>query len=258
MQHVYWAVVKMIYLDPVDEYIGLADWIEPLIDQKITPKNLVRRLSRYLNKYHPSRVKLYKSAKGNLEKSDFTIGAEYDPELDQAKKKQFIINFIINHEKTNLWTMTADRADRFVLEMTETLVHEYQHQHQYRSRRYKTHKNLYKSEHPDRAVKDEQEYFGDPDEIDAYAANIAARIFLVNYKLNENLTQPVEESDSIDLQSYYRVFGKEHPVIDQLIAKIKQNIIYLKDLDDGKIRTKRTARPNLSKRDELRGWFRAR
>lgn len=248
----------MVYLDPVDEYIGLADWIEPLIDQKIAPKNLVRRLSRYLNKYHPSRVKLYQSAKGKLEKDDFSIGAEYDPELDQAKRKQFIINFIINHSKTSPWQLTPERADRFVLEMTETLVHEYQHQHQYRSRRYKMHKNLYKSDNPDLAVKNEQEYFGDPDEIDAYAANIAARIFLVNHKLNENVTQPIEESDSLDLQSYYKVFGKEHPVIDQLIAKIKENIIYLKDLDDGKIRTKRTGRPNLSKRDELRGWFRAR
>ena len=248
----------MVYLDPVDEYIGLAEWIEPLINEKIAPKNLVRRLHRYLNKYHPCRVRLYQSAKGKLEKGDFSIGAEYDPELDQAKRKQFIINFIINHDKKTFWTITPERADRFVLDMTETLVHEYQHQVQYRQRRYKTHKNLYKSDHPDMDVKNEQEYFGDPDEIDAYAANIATHIFLVNHKLNKNLKEPIQESDSIDLRSYYRVFGENHPVIDQLLEKIRTNIKYLKDLDDGKIRIKRTSRPTLSKRDELRGWFRAR
>jgi hypothetical protein len=233
-----------MYLDPVEEYAIYADWITPLIGQKITPKNLVQRLNRYLNKFHPVRVRLYECT-ATLDKNDFTIGAEYDPDLDQACKKQFIINIIINCGKRTPWEITGDIADRFVLELVETLVHEYQHQHQYRSRRYKMNKERYTSEHEDPKIKYDQEYLGDPDEIDAYAANIAARLFLVNHKLNQPIDDILDEAASLDLKTYYTAFGTTHPVIDTLLIKIKENIKYLKDVDDGKIRTKKSPRPNL-------------
>lgn len=248
-----------MYLDPVEEYADLCTWIEPLIGQAISPKNFAQRLGRWLNRSHPTRVKLFLGKDENLDRGDFCIGAEYDPELDQAYRKQLIINLIVNHPKTSHWEITSDIADRFVLELVETLVHEYQHQHQYRSRRYKEHKEHFVSEHEDTAIKNEQEYLGNPDEIDAYAANIAARIFLVNYKLSDNTTQPIEDSDSLDLKNYYKAFGQEHEVVQKLLVKIQENITYLKDVDDGKIRKRRkpSGRPTLSRRDESRGWFRS-
>lgn len=247
-----------MYLDPVEEYADLCTWIEPLIGQEISPKNFAQRLGRWLNRSHPTRVKLFLGKDENLDPGDFCIGAEYDPELDQAYRKQLIINLIINHSKTAPWPITPDLADRFVLELVEALVHEYQHQHQYRSRRYRAHKEQFVSEHEDSSIKNEQEYLGNPDEIDAYAANIAARIFLLNYKLNNNSDQPIEEADSLDLKNYVKAFGKDHIVVQKLLVKIKENITYLKDVDDGKIRKRRksSGRPTLSRRDESRGWFR--
>jgi hypothetical protein len=54
------------------------------------------------------RVKLYSGAKGELDPGEFSIGAEYDPSLDEIKKKQFIIDFILNYPKTMPMLFTED------------------------------------------------------------------------------------------------------------------------------------------------------
>lgn len=214
-----------MYLDPVNEYKNLLDWINPLIDQLIEPRLFVRRLSRHLNKTHPIRVKLITNVE-NLEVDDFSIGAEYDPELDQQHKKQIIINLFINHHKTIPWHISDEVATRFALELTEALVHEYQHQHQYRSRRYRMHKEQFISEHHDVSIKNEQEYLGNPDEIDAYAANIAARSWILH--LESATDGVVNICDSLDLETYIRVFGSDHTVVKMLVDKIHENIQDLK------------------------------
>lgn len=214
-----------MYLDPVNEYKNLLDWINPLIDQLIEPRLFLRRLSRHLNKTHTIRVKLITDVE-NLEIDDFSIGAEYDPDLDQQHKKQIIINLFINHPKTVPWYISDEVAKRFALELTEALVHEYQHQHQYRSRRYRMHKEQFISEHQDLSIKSEQEYLGNPDEIDAYAANIAARSWILH--LNSSVDGVVSICDSLDLETYIRVFGSKHDVVKNLLNKIQENIQELK------------------------------
>jgi hypothetical protein len=124
-----------MYLDPVKEYNEISNWIVPLIGKSITPRSLARRLGSFLNKTHSIRVRSFEADDEYLDPGDFSIGAEYDPDLDQNYKKQIIINLIINHPKKKPWEITSDIADRFTLELVEALVHEYQHQHQYRSRR---------------------------------------------------------------------------------------------------------------------------
>lgn len=233
-----------MYLDPVSEYKNLSDWVIPLIGKEIKPRLFARRLSSFLNSFHPIRVKLITEVEC-LDKDEFSIGAEYDPDLDQLHKKQIIINLFINHPKHVPMEITGDFADRFILELVEALVHEYQHQHQYRSRRYRMHKEHFVSEHEDPDLKEDQEYLGNPDEIDAYAANIAARLFLINYKLNTNTDETINEDDSLDLRNYIKAFGKEHSIVQTLLDKIKTNIQHLKDIDDGKVRRKNSVRPRL-------------
>jgi hypothetical protein len=233
-----------MYLDPIDEYKNLSNWITPLINRSIKPRLFARRLYRFLNKWHPIRLRLITEVE-NLEPNDFSIGAEYDPDLDQQHKKQIIINLFINHPKNTPWKITNDTADRFAVEMVEALVHEYQHQHQYRSRRYRLHREHYVSEHSDPEIKNEQEYLGNPDEIDAYATNIAARIWVMNYGLNTNVFDAVSVCDSFDLRNYFKTFGTEHKIVTELLEKIRTNLQQLKDIDDGKIRRKTSRRPRL-------------
>jgi hypothetical protein len=206
-------------LDPTLEYKHISEWIVTLIGKNIKPRGFVRRLETHLNQRHPIRVKVQENTE-LLDPEDFTIGAEYDCELDQQNKKHFIINLIINHPKHVPMEITGDFADRFTLEMVEALVHEYQHQHQYRARNYILNKG-YTSAHRDSKIKEDQEYLGQPDEIDAYAANIAARFYLAKL-LNTSV-------ESLDLKQYYTVFGPFHPVVKRLLKKIFINTNFLKD-----------------------------
>ncbi len=215
-------------LDPTQEYKHISEWIVALIDKQISPRNFTRRLTAHLTRRHPVRVKLHVN-ETMLDPDDFTIGAEYDPDLDERKKKHFIINLIVNHPKHTPMMVTGDFADRFTIEMVEALVHEYQHQHQYRSRRHILNRG-YTSKHKDSKIRENQEYLGQPDEIDAYAANIAARFYIMQ-QLNTN--EPVE---SLDLLDYHKTFGPHHPVVKRLLKKIAINTYYLKENENVKKR----------------------
>ena len=232
-----------MYLNPTVEYQHISEWASNLINRKITPRNLVKSLGKHLNRYHPVRVKLYQGAVGALELGEFTIGAEYDPNLDEQKKKQFIIDFILNWPKSTPMLVTADLADRMTIELLETLVHEYEHQRQFRTRRYRSHRNNYYSDSKDLRIKADQEYLGDPDEIDAYAANIAARYYILHHKLNT-----VNKIDSSDLKQYYKAFGRQHEITKLLLKKVKANIKYLKENDNGKNQRKSFKRPAIKRR----------
>jgi hypothetical protein len=221
-------------LDPTQEYKHISEWIVTLIGKNITPKNLARRLATHLNSRHPIRVKLHVNETA-LDPDDFTIGAEYDTDLDENKKKHFIINLIVNHPKHMPLLITGDFADRFTIEIVEALVHEYQHQHQYRSRRHILNRG-YVSQHKDSKIREDQEYLGQPDEIDAYAANIAARFYIMQ-QLNTN--EPVE---SLDLNQYYQTFGLCHPVVKRLLKKIAINTYKLKENNYGKSYRRRNRR----------------
>lgn len=223
-------------LDPIIEYASISKWVVDLIGKRITPHSFVRQLGKHLSKHHDVKVKFHKDNNNKLDEGDFTFGGEYDPVLDEDRRKQFKLHFIVNHPKKLPWLITGEMADNITLEIVETLVHEYRHQHQYRSREFILNRD-YVSKHSNIDVKHDQEYLGMPDEIDAYAANIAARYYILKYKLNTN-----EPPESLDLIQYRRTFGSNHPVMRKLLKKIAQNITYFKAHDNGKNRRRSKCR----------------
>lgn len=220
-------------LNPIVEYENISKWATTLVGKQITPHSLVKRLGIHLNKHHPVTVSFFRVNDTVLSPGDFTIGAEYDPNLDEEKRKQFRISLIINHPKQSPWHITTEIVDRLVIDLVEALVHEYRHQHQYRSRKYIMNK-IYVSKHSNVNVKEDQEYLGMPDEVDAYAANIAARFFILEYKLNT--------IESMDLEQYLGTFGHAHPVVRKLLKKVAKNLSYLRECNNGKDRRTRSKR----------------
>lgn len=219
-----------MYINPSLEYEHLSEWLSTLITKPSTPRIFVRRLSRYLNSQnHPVRIKLHHGESKKLSLGEFAIGAEYDPNSDEQKNKQFLIDFILNAPTNIVWHVTSDNVENMALELTEVLIHEYEHQRQYRQRRYRVNKEKYISAVQDPKHKQDQEYLGAPDEINAYAANIAARYYIQQFKLNKSVT-----IDCPDLQQYYKVFGKNHKIVKLLVSKINENIKYYKENDNGK------------------------
>ena len=219
-----------MYLNPTLEYNHIREWISTLVnDQSLTPKILVKKLKKHLNQFHPIKVTLRRATNDLLDPDEFSFGAEYDPTRDEQQKKQFLLDVYINHSKNKSWVITQQVADRIAIELVEVLVHEYEHQRHYRQRIYLMNKEYYSSDHPQKKTKDRQEYLGNPDEINAYALNIAARYYLLKHKIKNG-----PRARSLDLQAYFEVFGRNHPVTKQLLKKIKENIKYFKENDNGK------------------------
>lgn len=201
-----------------------------MVNKPTTPRKFARKLSRHLNsKQHPVRILVLSEQTDLLKPGQFSFSGEYDPNLDECGRKQFILHFITTSKKTDPWVLTADEAHEMALELTELLMHEYEHQRQYRKRRYKMHRNQYISDHNDYVLKREQEYFGDPDEIDAYAVNIAARFYLLRHVLNTT-----SKYACFDLKRYVVLFGRQHHITKMLLSKIKTNIQYFRENDNGK------------------------
>lgn len=201
--------------NPIVEYHSIRQWLDNFANRSITPENFIRRLSKYLNKTHSLKMQLVFN-NDILSSDDFTIGGLYEPSYDEEHRKPLVLIFYVNHASNTLWKITELMIESMSLELTETLVHEYRHLHQYRSRGYMVDK-AYRSRVEDVKLREEQEYLGSTDEIDAYAMNIAVRKYL-GY------------SDGYDLLRYKHVFG-DHLVTRRLHKKIAKNIQLLRFLN---------------------------
>ena len=213
--------------DPIKEYDKIAEWTASLVGKKVLLRSFCSQLSRFLNlNNHPVKVKTYKDT--TLDSDDWTIGAEYDPELDEVSKKPFRIQFIINHNRLTPWVITEDIAKELALTLIETLAHEYQHLKQYRARRYKHINHKYDSK-DSTAKKEEKTYLSHPDEVDAYSTNIAVRLYIEETRFNI-----AKHKRHLDLNTYYKAFGKNHPVVKDLEAQIKTKLTTIREKKNGK------------------------
>ncbi len=186
------------------------------------------RLSGFLNR-SGHRVKLKIVRDKELEKNDWTIGAEYDPALDEIGQKPFRLNFIINHDRIVPWEITKEDCQELSLCLLETLVHEYQHLKQYRARGYVNLKHKYKGPRPVIDDNSEVDYLSNPDELDAYSENIATRLYIERDMLN--ITR---DKEHWDLHTYYKAFGKEHPVTKELKSLIESKLITIREKENVK------------------------
>ena len=199
--------------DPIAEYTLITQWLGQFIGQTTTPKQFANQLRKFLNQRHE--IKLSIAYMDNtLDSDDFTVAALYDVWGDEEGKKPIVFSFIINHPLDDSWLITESIADELAMEIIEALVHEYQHVYQYRIRDYMLNA-AYKSLEEDLELRSDQEYLGQLDEIDAYAANIAVRQYIR------------KDSHSLDLDKYRKAFGNDHWVVRRLLKKISKRFQYL-------------------------------
>lgn len=237
-----------MYLKPIQQYNELLTWLNSQIFKPARLQTFVSKLSKFLNQQgHPVRFKIHQAHSQSLDSQQFTIGGEYDPILDESRAKQFTLYFISGLMPKDIWTVNQDIARELALELTEVLVHEYQHQSQYRKRRYLVNNERYCSDSLDPALKSQQEHYGNPDEIDAYAANIATRLFLLGERINISSVKKINEYKSLDLQHYIKTFGPTHNVVITLFKKIQTNLTQLEDVKNGKDSKRRTTTRNCTR-----------
>ena len=154
-----------------------------------------------------------------LQGHDFAISGEYD--TDGAA--DFYITIYLSPEADSCG-IKIDDADKslFVMEIMETVVHELQHWYQDQARDGDP-SSVWKW-----ASNDNEYYYGDYDEIDAYASSISFRLsHVLGTKGALNVIRSTSQlaAVSCDFNEYIEIFDKDHPIVKRLLKKIYRNIL---------------------------------
>lgn len=166
----------------------------------------------------------------NVDSGEMGINAYYDPDADQDNDVAIEIVLIFNPgDRAINWDKQG--VDNFVNELSDALKHELLHANQYRNRDFVDGRGGY-----DRRS-DEYEYMSRPDEIEAYALNIADELvrkvdrdgaieLLRMAKKTAQFKDEMGKYLSPNLMAYFALFNWDtnNKVIKRLLKKIYQYI----------------------------------
>lgn len=207
----------------------------------VTPSQVVSHLRKIVGNNT-----IISSAKADtVDTNDIGLHAFYDPDDDEEEEKPFEIVLYFNTNDKQV-VMDVKGWREFASQVIEFLQHEIIHQHQYRSRNF-IQNRPYRSTATDPDQKAAQEYQGNPDEVDAYAHNLASELLRKTQnnteqvlRLLRNFSNTAMTKDqagrllSPTLFGYFKDFGfnTQHPVLKSLMKKTYQYIMLKKKQED--------------------------
>lgn len=150
----------------------------------------------------------------------FNVSGLYDPYRDEQGKPSILIE--IAFPKTNKLVFDNDNLRRehwaeLCIDLASILGHEFVHLNQFRKRQFEW-PQAYKSLSPDRQKQEIQNYYGDSDEIGAYAFMAAAEVCL-----NKFSYQTKADATKTNLYKTYRkIFSKDDPVVLKFLKLTEQ------------------------------------
>lgn len=193
-------------------------------DKKMTVTQLHNKIAKHIKKQLP--VRITKKRDPKVDEGWIWVGGTYYSDWDKEKKKCIELDLVYNLFHDTI-VLTKRRYQRMCYCMADTLLHEIMHMRQYRRRKFK---NLpdYASNASREEKRQEQEYLGNSDEIDAYSFNIACELLdkfdyntkqVINY-LNEN--QKGKHRRHNCWRMYLKAFDHDHnhPVIQRVKTKV--------------------------------------
>ena len=204
--------------------------LKPLIVGKsLTIKDLQKLLAVHIKKHLPIRVTLKRDP--THDKGIVYIGGAYYAQYDVDQFRQIEIAFSYATTSTRI-KLSETRWVRMCRLFADTILHEVIHLRQYRTRRFKDIPGYESTAYYARDRK-EQEYYGHPDEMGAFAFNIACEIYdkfgndfdAAKYYLDSNLAKRAKKTC---YHKYMKTFdwNHSHPVIRSMKKKIIRNLPY--------------------------------
>jgi hypothetical protein len=134
----------------------------------------------------------------NVALSGYTIGGFFNP-IKQFGESDIELYIVFNeNDKDKMFIINPLAAQFIIDEMFKTYVHEKRHRYQFRKKG-KANVRRYKSSVADLDLKYDMEYYGDADEIDAYAQEAVIEMRLIGY--------------SASMEKYQELFAKNDPVV---------------------------------------------
>ena len=200
-----------------------------IVGKSLTIKDLQKLLSDHIKWYLPIRVTLKRDP--THDKGIVYIGGAYYAQYDVDQVKQIEIAFSYATTSSRI-KLSDTRWGRMCRLFADTILHEVIHLRQYRTRRFKDIPGYESTAYYARDRK-EQEYYGHPDEMGAFAFNIACELYdkfgddfdAAKYYLDSNLAKRAKKSC---YHKYMKTFdwNHKHPVIRSIKKKIIRNLPY--------------------------------
>jgi hypothetical protein len=155
----------------------------------------------------------------SLPNGKFNVSGLYDPDQDEQGKPPIVIEIAFPKKRNFVFDESDLRREHWAelcIDLASTLGHEFIHLNQFRKRNYRWTRQ-YKSKTSDLKLREMQEYYGDSDEIGAYAFMAAAEL-----TLNRASVCDFSLEDTNTYKLYTQVFGNKDPVVLKLSKLIKQ------------------------------------
>lgn len=213
-------------LDRITLYNFLNGAKNKIVGQVLSIEQIHQILSQQTKKFLPVRTKMLRSAE--QEHGIIYIGGCYFSDEDEDNEKRFIeivFSYFVWDEYLKL---TKYRWKKLCEVFADTVLHEIIHMRQYRTRKFKTIPGYQSTAHLIKQRRN-QNYYGHPDEIGAYAFNIACELhskFGNNWShikkyLDSNKAARERNSSYI---RYLKTFDCDHS--HPVIKKLKKKVIY--------------------------------
>lgn len=200
-----------------------------IVGKSLTIKDLQKLLSDHIKWHLPIRVTLKRDP--THDKGIAYIGGAYYAQYDVDQVKQVEISFSYATTSCRI-KLSESRWNRMCLLFADTVLHEVIHMRQYRTRQFKDIPGYLSTAYYARDRK-EQEYYGHPDEMGAFAFNIACELHdkfgndfdAAKHYLDGNLAKRAKRST---YHKYLKTFdwNHNHPVIRAMKKKIIRNLPY--------------------------------
>jgi len=197
-----------------------------LVHQNLTVGQFHDTLTKHIKRYMPVRSR--KSREKQVDLGRVWVGGVYHTDFDLDCQKSIELCFAYNPKDRTL-EMPTRHFNRVCRRVADVLLHEIIHMRQARSRNFKEIPG-YRSKADSIKQQMEQEYLGDPDEVDAYAFNMACEL---HDKFGDDMRKIVAYLNK-EHKGYYKTYDTWKSYLkafnwDQnhrVIKKIKKRSIY--------------------------------
>lgn len=201
----------MNYYDLLDDLDSIYD---KLVGQTVTSKRLQKLLNSAIS---DAEVEVIFAPTLTLFPDQISVTGEYDPERHEDNLRSIVIELSYYRGKSE-WLFTEEDIGRdawrnIAVDISSVLGHEHIHYQQSLRRELRPGRQ-YVSTNKNFERRKLEEYYGIPDEIDAYAFTLAFQQLLeFPYPLSAEKTQVYK--------IYKNVFGKDHQIVAKLLKKSK-------------------------------------
>lgn len=214
------------------EVLDILEDIKPkIVNQFLSVDELVQDLGVFIGQRFNIDVKHAES--GQVDQNDIELNGYYDGGLDEVGDTAIEV-YLITNPMQDVIIIDAEQFGIISRKIADTLSHEVIHMSQFRARDFLEVERIeYSADTEEDEEEDERWYLSSPDEINAYAYNIANELLekndlpIVLQKLNK--LKDISIEDSLNLWAYVNAFEKNtnHPVLKRLIKKVYKSLLDL-------------------------------